>query len=129
MNNTYVNACLRWLVNELYPFYEKDKLPKEFVSKMNTFYSSVSKDFDWENPDKTTLKTLGFLNWEDESETDCVWFIPRWLYPAIPDGLILYDRKKQPFEFSHTQETDDVMFGCLPYGILVSTEVLDNYDL
>ena len=116
MTKTYINACLRWLVNEVYPFYRDKNIPKQLRAKINTFYDVLNKNFDWTNPKKEELVALGFLNWEDTDEG--VWFIPQWLYPAIPDGIIVYDQYGSKFEFQHDKsKMDEVMFGCLNFGV------------
>ena len=118
MTTTYINACLRWLINEVYPFYKDKSIPKSLRIKMNSFYDVITKNFDWYNPTKEEVVALGFLNWEDSDEG--VWFIPRWLYPAIPDGITVYDQHKNSFEFQHDKsKMDNVMFGCLDFGLML----------
>lgn len=126
MNTKYINACLRWLVNELYPFYNSKTLPAELMSKIEIFYCSVSRDFDWTHPRKEELQALGFLNWEETNPEQGVWFIPQWLFPAIPEGTILYDKNKVPFEFKQKIAETETMFGCLSYGVIINTEVIDE---
>ena len=122
MTKSYINACLRWFVNECYPYYEKNSIPSQLKFKMDVFYDSLSKNFDWAHPTKEELTSLGFLNWEESGDDSGVWFIPQWMFPAIPDGCILYDQHKNSFEFKQDVADTDTMFGCLRYGVIVIDE-------
>lgn len=123
MNTNYINSCFRWLINELFPYYNLKKLPNDLMLKMDTFYDSVNKTFDWYNPSKTDLLKLGFINWEDHSVDDCtagVWFIPCWLFPVIPEGMTLYDTSEKPFLFKKEEASKKTMYGCLTYGVKIT---------
>lgn len=110
-----INSCLRWLANELQPFYDNSDLPVMLSSKIDVFYDSITSIVDWDNLDTDVLLQLGFLNWEED---DCgVWFIPKWLYYAIPEGQIVYDKNNKPFEFHKNTSSKETMFGCLEYGV------------
>ena len=124
MNTNYINACLRWLTNELFPYYLSRNLPEELLSKIDVFYSSISKTIDWYNLAKSDLLKLGFLNWDDESSNECTsatWFIPCWLFPLIPEGITLYDTSSKAFKFKSTEASTKSMYGCLTYGVKVTS--------
>lgn len=122
MNRIYINACLRWLAAEVYPHYRDKTIPKQLHTKINIFYDTISKNMNWNNPTKEELVSLGFMNWEDSD--DGVWFIPQWLYPAIPDGIIVYDKYKNSFEFQHDKrKMDDAVFGCLDFGLIIKEHI------
>lgn len=125
MNRGYVNRCLRWLVNEMFPYYENESLPVELSEKIDAFYNSISASIDWYNMTRKDLLRLGFINWDDEEEQRGIWFIPHWLLPLIPEGLTVYDADKKPFEFSRKSCSKEVMYGCLTFGVL---EVEDGSD-
>lgn len=124
MNKNYVNSCLRWLANELVPFYNNGGLPKALMSKIDTFYTSVGDSFDWFNLSKEDVQRLGFLNWEDSDDNGGVWFIPSWLYPIIPEGMILYNKNGEKFEFTSQTAPREVMYGCLTFGVVLEEEEL-----
>ena len=129
MNKHYVNSCLRWLANEIVPYFNSNELPEELMSKIATFYRSVSSAIDWLNLTKKDVQRLGFLNWNDETDDsdDCVWFIPCWLFHAIPDGLRLYDKNGNAFIFKSDMAPLDAMFGCLTFGVKIKEEEDVNY--
>ena len=129
MNNRgYINRCLRWLVNELYPFYSNNNLPHELNDKMEVFYDSIKDALDWDGMTRKDLLRLGFMNW-DADDDDCpsgVWFIPNWLFPAIPEGLTVYDANGRSCIFSSGTASTEIMYGCLTYGILEAKDGTDN---
>lgn len=128
MNKHYVNSCLRWLANELVPYYNNNSLPDTLITKIETFYRSVSSAIDWFNLTKKDVQRLGFLNWEDpDVDQTPVWFIPSWLFHAIPEGIMLYDKNGDPFTFHSDAAPLDVMFGCLTFGVKVEEEPDGNY--
>ena len=116
MNNHYINSCFKWLANELIPYYNDKNLPVELQDKVTTFYQSLNKSIDWFNLDPKQMLSLGFLNWEEEPNNG-IWFIPAWLFPIIPDGMILYNVDGKKFEFNSKTSSKESMFGCLTYGI------------
>lgn len=121
----YINSCFRWTINELMPFYQDGLLPQELSDKIKIFYSSISSAIDWYNPTKEELLQLGFINWEDHTtndDTSGVWFIPRWLFPIIPEGIVLCSKNGSKFEFHSRTASKEVMFGCLTYGLLITGE-------
>ena len=118
MNRHYVNSCLRWLANEIVPFYNSKELPDQLIHKIDTFYRSVSSSIDWYNLTEKDVQRLGFLNWNDpDIDDNPVWFIPSWLFHAIPEGITLFDKNGQPFTFHSDMAPLDVMFGCLTFGV------------
>lgn len=127
MNKHYVNSCLRWLANEVVPYFNAKQLPDDLMSKIDTFYRSVSSAIDWFDLTKKDVQRLGFLNWEDDPEesSDSVWFIPSWLFHAIPEGLLLFDKNGEAFTFHSDSAPLDVMFGCLTFGVKIKE---DNND-
>lgn len=129
MNRGYVNRCLRWLANEMFPFYFDGELPKELEAKVDTFYKSIEGCIDWYNMTRKDLLRLGFLNLEeDEDVTNSLWLIPTWLFPVIPEGMTVYDADKKPFAFFKNSAPQDVMYGCYTFGIFEQTteEVTDD---
>lgn len=128
MNKHYVNRCLRWLANELVHYYNEESLPQPLTTKIETFYRSISGAIDWFNLTTKDVQELGFLNWEDnDAEDKPVWFIPSWLFHAIPEGIMLYDKNGEPFIFHANTAPLDVMFGCLTFGVKVGDDVDGNY--
>ena len=127
MNKHYVNRCLKWLANELVTFYLEEDLPEELSEKVDTFYDCIGKSIDWFSLTKKDVQRLGFLCWEedDESADNGVWFIPNWLFPVIPDGIILFDKDGEPFEYHRATAPDEVMYGCLTFGVKIC-EVQDD---
>ena len=121
MNKNYVNRCLKWLANEIVVFYNNNTLPEELNVKIDTFYDCIKKSIDWFSLTKKDVQRLGFLCWEedDESADTGVWFIPNWLLPVIPEGLILYDKDGQPFEYHRVSAPDEVLYGCLTFGVKI----------
>ena len=119
MNRHYINSCLRWLANELVPFYDANDLPEELMEKIDKFYKLLNNSVDWSNLTKKDLQRLGFLNWNEDNDTG-VWFIPHWLFFAIPEGMILWDKNEQPFKFFKSKAPTEVVFGCLPFGLMLS---------
>ena len=128
MNKHYVNRCLRWLANELAPYYLNDALPQEVDKKFETFYDCVGNAIDWYNLTKNDVIRLGFMSWEedDEAADKGVWFIPFWLFPAIPEGITLTDKDNNEFVFHKMTAPRDVMYGCLTFGITLGEEENDN---
>lgn len=122
MNRGYVNRCLRWLANELFPFYFEGKLPKELEEKVDTFYKSLDSRMDWGGLTRKDLLRLGFLNLEEEEDVaNSLWFIPTWLFPVIPEGMTVFDADKKPFAFFKSTAPQDVMYGCYTFGIFEQT--------
>lgn len=122
MNKNYINGCLRWLANELVPFYNSKTLPKSVMSKLNVFYESIEASIDWERFSRQDLLTLGFLNWEEHDTPDDlsgVWFIPHWLFPIIPDGMKVYTSDGESFFFDSETAPTEVLYGCLTFGIMI----------
>ena len=118
MNRGYINRCLRWLANELFPFYFEGELPKDLQQKVDIFYKSVEGCIDWYNMTKKDLLRMGFLNLdEDDEPSQSLWFIPTWLFPVIPEGMTVYDAEKKPFAFFKSTAPTDVMYGCYTFGI------------
>ena len=128
MNKHYVNRCLRWLANELAPMYLNDMLPPEADKKFETFYDCVSNAIDWYNLTKSDVLKLGFMSWEEDDETSDkgTWFIPFWLFPAIPEGITLIDKDNNQFEFHKLTASRDVMYGCLTFGIKLNEQGSDT---
>ena len=124
MNKTYINGCLRWLANEVMPFYSSGQLPDALTEKVDTFYRAVSSSIDWFNLTSSDMRKLGFLNCAETEEevNDSVWFIPQWLFPAIPEGILLYDKNNVSFVFHKATAPKDVFYGCLTFGILMNPE-------
>ena len=124
MNKHYVNRCLRWLANELVPFYLNSDLPEELNLKIDSFYDCVSDSIDWYNMTLKDVQQLGFLNWEEDEESakNGIWFIPTWLFCTIPEGIQLVDKNGNKFEFHKTTAPTDVMYGCLTFGVLLDSE-------
>ena len=118
MPKNYVNACLRWMMNELYPYYCNNSLPEHLRCKLDVFYDSIDRQFDWSNPTEEELHNLGFLNWA-EDYTDSVWFIPNWLTPVIPEGLTVWNQNNEPFTYLRHAHSREVNFGCLTFGIKI----------
>ena len=117
MNKKYIHSCLRWLANEVFPYYTSKELPDALQEKIATFYRSVSSSIDWYNLTRKDVQCLGFLNWDDADCDDGVWFIPAWLFHAIPEGILLYDKNGNSFTFHSDMAPLDVMFGCLTFGV------------
>lgn len=129
MNKNYINSCLRWLANEIIPFYSNEKLPSTLRNKVDTFYESVSNAIDWYNLTKTDMLHLGFLNWEEhehEDDTSGVWFIPAWLFYAIPEGITLTDKNNNQFTFYRNTAPTEVMYGCLTFGVTIDSPIFDE---
>lgn len=125
MNRNYINGCLRWLINELFPYYNTNSLPENFEYKMSKFYDYIKDTIDWYNLTIKDVQSLGFLNWEDDS-TKGVWFIPAWLFYAIPEGMTVWNKNNVPFEFHQSEASKEVMYGCLTFGVL-PTEFSNSY--
>lgn len=119
MNKNYINGCLRWLVNELFPYYNTNSLPENFETKMSKFYDQIRSTVDWYNLTIKDVQRLGFLNWEDDP-TDGVWFIPAWLFYAIPEGMTVWDKNNIAFEFHQIDAPKEVMYGCLTFGVYIA---------
>lgn len=119
MNKHYINRCLRWLTNEITPFYIGDVLPEELHDKISTFYNCIRNSIDWFNLTKADVKNLGFLNWEEDEDSMAagVWFIPTWLFPAIPEGFRVTDKDGKSFAFHALSASQESMYGYLTYGI------------
>lgn len=131
LNKNYINSCLRWLANELVPFYKTRSLPRGVMDKLDTFYSSVSKSLDWYNITEQDMLNLGFLNWGDNDEDSVnVWFIPNWLSPIIPEGLTVYNTQGTPFDFDPKTASTEVLYGCLTFGILAKNRgIIDDGNI
>ena len=125
MNKNYINGCLRWLANELAPYYDSEDLPENLRLKMSKFYQELNSSIDWYNLTKRDVQRLGFLNWEDDDSTG-VWFIPCWLLPAIPEGMTLYDKNECQFEYHKSTACKDIMYGCLTFGIVLPPETWEE---
>ena len=119
MNNHFVNGCFKWLANELVPYYNSKDLLIELIGKVEKFYNSLDTTIDWFNLTPSEMSSLGFLNWEEEP-TKGIWFIPAWLFPIIPEGIVLYDIEGNSFEFCSKTSSKESMFGCLKYGIMLT---------
>ena len=119
MNKRYMNSCYRWLLNELIPYYNNEDLPTELKQRVSKFYESIDTTIDWFNLSAEDMLFLGFLNWE-EQPTSGVWFIPAWMFPIIPEGIVLYDIDGVSFEFNSKTASKESMFGCLKYGIMLT---------
>lgn len=128
MNKNYVTRCFMWLTNELVSFYETQKLPEELVTKMSVFYDCIGKSIDWFNLTIKDVKQLGFLNWDedDESAEDGIWFIPNWLLPVIPEGVVLYDKDGVAFVYHSKNSPKQVMYGCLTFGVKLTKQETEN---
>ncbi len=122
MNKHYITSCLRWLANEIVPFYNNNELPEALKTKIDVFYKSVSNSIDWFNLEENDVQKLGFLNWDETPEEQGVWFIPTWLYHAIPEGMLVFDTKGQPFEFRSETAPKETMYGCLTFGVKLDQE-------
>lgn len=118
LNENYINRCLLWMMGELADLYANDniELPENFNTKIDTFYNCISTAIDWENLSIEDLRRLGFLNWDMDNK-DSVWFIPSWLEPIIPEGLLVYDKDGREFEFNSEEAPINVMYGCLTFGV------------
>ena len=128
MNKHYINNCLRWLINEMAPFYQQGQLPEEFNKKVTKFYECVKNAIDWENLTYKDVKRLGLISWEEDEDLakDGVWFIPMWLYPAIPEGTPLFDKDGKVFNFCSNSANKDSMYGFLTFGVKIKEELTDD---
>lgn len=119
MNKHYITNCLKWLVNEMTPFYQQKQLPEEFDAKVSRFYSCISSYVDWENLTYQDAKRLGLMSWEEDDDLakQGVWFIPMWLFPAIPDGTTMIDKDGNQFIFYAATVNKESMYGFLTFGV------------
>lgn len=68
-----------------------------------------------------TLKAIGCCPWDEPNEKgEVLWLLPGEWYDRIPEGtpLVCIDGKPELFQRGVTD--DDIRYGCLAYGVLVS---------
>lgn len=130
INEKYINKCLQWLADEVVVYYNRNRLPEELALKIDKFYDCLTSSIDWSNLTRGELTKLGFLNWgeDDKAIENDVWFIPNWLYHVIPEGIILYNKNGAPFEFHSDTAPEDVMYGCLTFGVKLNINKEENED-
>lgn len=117
-DKTLIYRSLRWLVNAVIPEYQTGTLPSTLHEKVTKFYETLDGTIDWETLTKEECISLGFLTFGSEDhEKYEIWFIPSWLYPIIPEGLMVSDIDFHEFPFKRSTCPFTYSFGALEIGI------------
>ena len=117
-NVEYSLRCLRWLANAVAKEYQEGNLSAELKTRTEKFYSSISPKFDWHEFTRDDLIRLGFMCYGSEEELNYeLWLIPLWLYPVIPEGLLLTDINHNMFTFRRNNAPYEIFYGCMTYGL------------
>lgn len=118
MDKPYIDKCFRWVINNLSPYYVENRLPQELSKNLDVFYRCISDKIDWFNLTEEEAIQLGFLCTDPEASSR-VWFIPNWLQPLIPQGMIVTDSDGNSFEYNKETCSKELLYGCLTFGIIL----------
>lgn len=119
----YALRCLKWLANAVAVDYKVNNMSTQLKQKTDKFYDAIRHVIDWHNLTYKELLKLGFMNcgYEDTDPYE-LWLIPQWLYPIIPEGLLVEDLDRNEFEFHRHTAPYDLFYGCMKYGIKLKNE-------
>jgi len=69
-----------------------------------------------------TLKAIGCCPWDEPNEKgEVLWLLPGEWYDRIPEGFPLVCISGRQELFKRGETDDDIRYGCLAYGVVVST--------
>lgn len=127
-NHKYIDKCVRWLAAAVVEDVRHDSVSKQLNEKFTKCYDAISNAIDWDTLTLEDVKELGFMGYgENEDEYDCLWLIPMWLYPAVPEGVALQMRDtNREFYFNRKTASCRNFYGCLEYGIRVAHDEVNN---
>lgn len=115
-DKNYLFRCFRWMSNELVRQYLNNSLPLSVTKILEKFYDSISTRLnDWSSLSKDTMLELGFIRYEGAKTI--VWLIPLWMYPIIPENVLLTTPDGSNFIFNSKTASTNTIFNCLTYGI------------
>lgn len=127
IESSYVRRCLKWLANVIAIEYQRNDLSSTLRTKVEKFYTAICSSLEWSELTRDDFLELGFMcnGYEIEDPYE-LWLIPTWLYPVIPDGLLVMNLKHEFFEFNKKRTPYITFYECMNFGIRIDNP---NYKL